>query len=155
MAAEPERLLCLDTSVLIRCLATDEQTPAAVLLLETAVSDGSNLVAPAFAWAEVASVLRKKRRAGLLQPDEAQTLWTAFLNLPITYLDTRLLRERAWALADQYALATLYDAAFLACTEIAPAPPTAERAFWTADDVLLQQLGLRLPAYVRRLSVPN
>jgi predicted nucleic acid-binding protein len=148
-------LVCLDTSVLIRCLATDEQTPAAVRLLETAVRDGADLVAPAFAWAEVASVLRKKLRAGLLQPDEAHALWTAFLDLPIAYLDTRPLRERAWVLAEQYALPTLYDAAFLACTELAPAPPTAEREFWTADAVLVQQLGPQSPGYVRQLGAPT
>jgi predicted nucleic acid-binding protein len=151
----PDRVLCLDTSVLVRCLATDEQTPVAVQLLETAVRNGDDIVAPALAWAEVASVLRKKQRAGLLQPAEADALWTAFLDLPITYLDTRPLRERAWLLAEQYKLPTLYDAAFLACTELAPAPPAAERAFWTTDALLLQQLGPRPPNYVHRLGAPT
>src|SRR5437762_14011183 len=91
-----ERLVCLDTSILIKSLATDEQTPAAVSLVEGAVRDGAWLIAPAFAWAEVGSVLRKKLRQGLLLPDEAGALWTAFLDLPIAYVDTRPVRERAW-----------------------------------------------------------
>lgn len=148
----PDRLVVLDTSVLIKGLTPDEQTALAVQVLMAAIREDARLVAPAFAWAEVGSVLRKKIRAGLLQPHEAQDVWTAFLALPIEYLDTAALRERAWALADQYALPTLYDAAFLACVEIAPADAGAEREFWTADATLVRQFGSEPPAYVRLLG---
>jgi len=147
-----ERLVCLDTSILIKNLATDEQTPAAASLVEGAVRDGAWLIAPTFAWAEVGSVLRKKLRQGLLLPDEAAALWTAFLDLPIEYVDTRPLQERTWQIGEQYGLPTLYDAAFLACTEVALAPTDAEREFWTADHELLRQLGAQPPVYVRQLG---
>ena len=146
-----ERLLCLDTSILIKCLATDEHTEAAVRLLEGAVRDGARLVAPAWAWAEVGSVLRKKLRAGLLQPDEARALWDAFL--PIEYVDARALRVHAWEFAERHRLPTLYDAAFLACTELAPSDDAdATREFWTADEKVLASLGTPRPAYVHRLG---
>jgi predicted nucleic acid-binding protein len=150
-AVVADRLVCLDTSILIKFLATDEQTADAVSVVEAAIRDGARLIAPAFAWAEVGSVLRKKLRAGLLQPDEAEALWESFLNLPIEYVDARPMRERAWAIAANDALPTLYDAAFLACIETVIATPGAQREFWTADDELVRQLG-SMPSYMRRLD---
>jgi hypothetical protein len=55
--------------------------------------------------------------------------------------------------AAEYDLATLYDAAFLACTEVAPGAEEATREYWTADTALVRQLGARKPAYVRQLGV--
>lgn len=146
------RTLCLDTSVLIKYLTPDEQEEAATSLVLGALQDGSRLVAPAWAWAEVGSVLRKKVRMGLLELEEAHQLWTAFQNLPIEYAETPELRARTWEIAGRYGLPTLYDAAFLACTETATAPEGAPVEFWTADTVLLRQLGDHKPAYVKSLS---
>ncbi len=150
----PERLLCLDTSVLVKYLTPDEQDAAASALVESALVGGARLVAPTFLWTEVGSVLRKKVRARLLEPDEARALWQAFLHLPIEYLDLPDMRSRAWELADRFELATLCDAAFLACTELASEDDAADTTpeFWTADDVLLRQLVSGPPAYVRRLG---
>lgn len=53
-----DRTLCLDTSILIKYLTPDEQEEAATTLVLGALQDGSRLVAPAWAWAEVGSVLR-------------------------------------------------------------------------------------------------
>lgn len=145
------RALCLDTSILIKYLTPDEQEEAVTSLVLAALQDGSRLVAPAWAWAEVGSVLRKKVRMGLLERDEAHQLWTAFQNLPIEYVETPELRTRTWEIASRYGLPTLYDAAFLACAEIATAPGGTPGEFWTADTVLLNQLGDQKPTYVKSL----
>jgi predicted nucleic acid-binding protein len=144
-----DRVVCLDTSVYIKYLSPDEQSDAATGRIEAILAGDERLVAPSWAWAEVGSVLRKKVRQGLLQPDEAESLWTAFLDLPIEFVESPELRRRAWRLTDQHNLPTLYDASFLACTELLP---TDSREFWTADDTFVAQLGASRPGYVHRLG---
>jgi predicted nucleic acid-binding protein len=139
------KILCLDTSVLIPYLVPDEYEPLADSLVLEVVVGNASLVAPAFAWAEVGSVLRKKMRMGLLTTSEAQGCYSDFCNLPIDYLKSESLRVRAWEIAEEYQLPTLYDAAFLACAEIEKAQ------FWTSDKVLVNKLS-PLPTYVNQLS---
>lgn len=148
----PERLLCLDTSVFVKYLTPDEHEERAQALVEEALLRDASLVAPAFLWTELGSVLRKKARQHLLTPEEARGLWEAFLELPIQELDGGALRARAWALADAYALPTLYDAAFLACAELAPQllARSGSGEFWTADAALLDALAVAPLPYVRR-----
>ena len=142
------RALCLDTSVLIQYLVPEGlQVQAETLVLE-AVENTVRIVAPAFAWAEIGSVLRKKIRAGLITSEEAQGCFDDFCQLPIEYIDTEQIRAKAWEIAQQYQLPTLYDAAFLACTESVG----MGCQFWTADKTLLNQLGQKL-TYVRELGV--
>ena len=94
-----ERLVCLDTSVLIEYLAPEEHPDAAARLVLDALAQGARLIAPAFAWAEVGSVLRKKVRAGLLQAGTADTLWRDFLELPLEWVDGPGVRALAWRVA--------------------------------------------------------
>lgn len=141
------RALCLDTSVLIQYLVPEGlQVQAETLVLE-AVENTVRIVAPAFAWAEIGSVLRKKIRAGLITSEEAQGCFDDFCQLPIEYIDTDQIRAKAWEIAQQYQLPTLYDAAFLACTE----SMGVGCQFWTADKTLLNQLGQKL-AYIKELG---
>lgn len=139
------KVLCLDTSVIIPYLVPDEYEPLADSLVLEAVVGNVSLVAPAFAWAEVGSVLRKKVRLNLLTIEEAEGCYQDFCNLPIDYLNQESLRAKAWEIAQQYQLPTLYDAAFLACAE------SQQAQFWTSDKVLLNKL-LPLPAYVNQLG---
>jgi len=143
------RALCLDTSVLIQYLVPEEFQPQAEALVLEAVEATVRLVAPAFAWAEIGSVLRKKTRAGLLSTEQAQGCFDDFCQLPIDYIDTDQIRARAWEIAKQYQMPTLYDAAFLACAESVG----VDCQFWTADKTLLKQLALARPEYVRELGV--
>lgn len=149
-----EGVICLDTVVWIKFLVTEEPlalSDAATLLVHRALTT-ARLVAPAFAWAEVGSVLRKKVRQAHLRGEEAEELWDRFLQIPIDYLETPELRKRAWEIAERYTLATLYDAAFLASTELAPVSDGALREFWTSDEELLRALGADRPGYVRQLG---
>jgi len=147
-----ERILCLDTTVLIKYLTPDERDEQATQLVEGALRERLRLIAPAWGWAEVGSVLRKKVRAALLSADEADALWGAFLDLPIDYTDSPALRQWAWEIAAHFGLPTLYDAAFIACMDVAPHDGTASRELWTADDQLWRQLGTGRPPYMRRLG---
>ncbi len=142
------RNLCLDTSVFIKYLVSAEYEPDAAALVLEAIEGNARIVVPCFTWAEVGSVLRKKVRAKLINSEQASELFAAFGELPIEYLDSKSLRVRAWTLAEQYQMPTLYDAAFLACAETVG----NNCEYWTADKKLLNQLGLALPTYVNELA---
>ena len=148
-------VLCLDANILVKLVIEEdppELTVAAVRLYARVQAMTAVLVAPAFAWAEVGSTLRKKVRIRELSGQRAQEHWEEFIALPVDYLDTPEAYGRAWELADRYTLPTLYDAAYLACTELAPLDEPGAREFWTADQTLIAQLGARRPAYVHRLG---
>jgi len=149
-----EALLCLDSSVLVKSLVPEEPraaSEAADSLVQRGLRD-ARLVAPTWAWAEVGSVLLQKVRRRLVSPEAGDALWTRFLGLPIEFLDSIAMRQRAWEIARRYGLLTLYDACFLACTELALAEPDAERQFWTADRRFVLDLGSSRPSYVRLIG---
>lgn len=152
-----DEIWCLDTGVFVKYLVAEEPTElieAAVQVVHSALASG-RIVAPAFAWAEVGSVLRKKARLGFIQPDEGNDLWKFFTQLPISYLDSPDIRARAWAIATQFHLSALYDVSYLACTELTVATPTATRYFWTTDVRFIRSLGANPPHYVRQLGVDS
>jgi predicted nucleic acid-binding protein len=147
-----ETQVCIDTSVWVKFITGEEPTSLLDGLTKAVMEAlaSSEIVGPAFLWAEVGSVLRKKVRQEGLTRDTAQTMWELFCALPIRYVDSADTRARAWQLAEAFGLSTLYDAAFLACCE-----PTGDRLsteFWTVDSRLLQSLGDGRPPYVRDLS---
>ena len=88
---------------------------------------------------------------GLVTTEEAKGCFDDFCQLPIEYIDTEQVRTRAWEIAQQYQLPTLYDAAFLACAESIG----GNCQFWTADKTLLNQLGQNRPGYVKELECKN
>ncbi|MEH2244859.1 type II toxin-antitoxin system VapC family toxin [Nostoc sp.] len=137
--------MCLDTSVWIPYLVPEVYQSQFRKLVTEALSLSIHLVAPAFAWAEVGSVLRKKTRMGVITTEEAQGFFEDFCELPIDYIEEEAIRARSWEIAEQYGLSTLYDAAFLACTQ------SASAEFWTADAALVRQLTPRL-AYLREIG---
>lgn len=145
---------CLDTSVLVKILVPEEGSAEATALLRRIVSGGHRLVAPAFAWAEVGTVLRKKVKAGLLSESEADARWAGFLSLSIDYLEGRRIQETAWEIAAKFDLASMYDAAFLAVSEVSVGDTWNAAEFWTADRELLRSLGQEPPGYVHLLCGP-
>ena len=139
------RVLCLDTSVWIPYLVPEVYQPQSRKLIAEALSLSIRLVAPAFAWAEVGSVLRKKTRMGVITAEEALGFFEDFCELPINYIEEEAIRAITWKIADKYGLCTLYDAAFLACAE------SVSAEFWTADAALVRQLMPR-PAYLQEIG---
>lgn len=141
-------LVTLDSSVLVKLFIREEGSDAAARLVTDRVEANDPIVAPSWAWAEVGSALA--RRLGALAKRDADALWHGFLDLPIVYVDDHAIRDRAWEIARAFDMPTLYDAAFMAVTELAAGP--AARTFWTADGELVRRLGPRRPSYVRELS---
>jgi predicted nucleic acid-binding protein len=139
------RVLCLDTSVWIPYLVPEVYQSQAVTLVAEALSLNIRLVAPAFAWAEVGFVLRKKTRLGVITTEEALGFFEDFCELPIDYIEEEAMRSKSWEIAEKYGLSTLYNAAFLACAEMTSAE------FWTADAALVRQVTPR-PAYLREIG---
>jgi len=128
--------VCLDSSVLVKLLTPEPGSAAAAEVVAAA----SDLFVPEFAWAEVGSALRKKVRTGALTLEQADRAWEALSALGLTFVAEAEVRSRAWGLAVEYALPTLYDAAFLAVAELAPGGPCA---LWTADVRLIDAVGAR------------
>ncbi|MDK2855970.1 MAG: hypothetical protein PWQ86_1183 [Bacillota bacterium] len=129
--------ICLDSSVLIKILVSEEGSEAAARLLETAVDYGLEVVLPSFAWVEVGSVLRQKIKNEAISTAEAEEAWEIFQSLRlITYLETAEIRQLAWKIFAEYDLPTFYDAAYLAVTEIASKGSKTKCEFWTADKKL-------------------
>ncbi len=144
-----ERIACLDTGVFIKHLTQEEGHEAATAVIVDVLQADGLLVAPSWAWAEVGTVLRKKVAMRELLPEEADQTWTLFLDLPVAFVDSPTIRERSWRLASEFKLPSLYDAAFLACTELV-GDAASIHEFWTADLDLVRRLKPR-PHYVRTL----
>ncbi|ACA60617.1 type II toxin-antitoxin system VapC family toxin [Candidatus Desulforudis audaxviator] len=144
--------ICLDTSVLIKILVEEPGSDLAVALFRRVIAKRRVVVLPAFAWAELGTVLRKKCRTGELAIGEADELWSMFRELPeIVYLEHRAVQERAWLISRRFDLPTLYDAAFLAVAEVVAEKTGEVCEYWTADEKLVNLLGGQR-AYVRWLG---
>lgn len=141
-------VVCLDAGVWIKALVAEEGSDRAARLVAEVTVVG-RVVAPAFCWAEVGSVLRKKVRTREITVEESVEAWSDFQAMPIDFLDESAVRHRAWSLAERFAQPTLYDAAYLAVSEL---PKGATREFWTADQDLFDALGTDRPSYVHHLS---
>lgn len=92
------------------------------------------LVAPHLLAFEVANVLRRHERAGLISADQAAQAHIDLIDLPIELWPYTLLAPRAWQLRSNL---TLYDAAYVALAELAGA------TLVTLDEKLAGAPGIR------------
>lgn len=128
--------VCLDSSVLVKLLTWEEGSEAAAALMDEIVEKGQKVALPGFAWAEVGSVLRQKVKRNEITAEEAEEAWQTFHRLKVvTYLDGEEAPLRAWRISVAEDLPTLYDAAYLAVTEL-----NGDCEFWTADERLVSIL---------------
>lgn len=145
------RYVCLDASVLVKLITYEEGSETAAALMEEIVQNQQLVVLPAFAWAEVGSVLRQKAKRGLLSAEEAEAAWNGFCSLKVLhYLPDSELAQAAWQLAVAEGLPTLYDAAYLAVAERSQ-NEGMPCLFWTADKQLAGGLGAK-KNYIRYLG---
>lgn len=147
-------MICLDASVLIKTLIIEdpeEERVAALQLLRRAISE-QGLVAPPFAWAEVGSALRRRVVLGEIGTEHADRLWQQFSLIPVAYLNSDRLRNRAWQISHQLGLPVLYDASYLACAELVAEVTSDGCDFWTADRALIRRLPPVGFDYVRDLA---
>lgn len=136
--------ICLDSSVLVKVLVPEEDSEKATALLQKIVESQQVIVLPAFAWAEIGTVLQKKRRKGELTVTEADELWQEFREFPgIEYITDHSVMNRAWKISRYFGFPTMYDAAFLAVAEIIAERTGDTCEYWTADEKLINQLNGR------------
>ncbi len=132
--------VCVDASLVIKLVAQEPGSDLADRLFATWKAGGVRMVAPPFYAAEVDSVLRQKvalRRE--LTEEEAYCCFSAACLVPIEPLNLPGQRQRAWDLASMFGFPHVYDAVYLALTELLGCE------FWTADRRLVEKVGGRLP----------
>lgn len=133
--------ICIDTSVLIKLFFEEEDSFKAKVLIQKVIEDNQIIVLPAFAWAEVGSIFRKKNRAKQISLRDAEEMWNNFKSFPgIEYVQEDPIMDRAWKISCYYDLPTLYDAAFLAVAEEIRDRTGQICEFWTADERLINAL---------------
>jgi predicted nucleic acid-binding protein len=131
----PVQEVCIDASIAVKVVVTEPDSDKADALFDEWANDGTRLIAPAFFDVEIDSILRQKvvLRQELI-PEQAETAWTKLQNMPIEQLSLRGQRRRAWEIAVNLGLATVYDATYLALAEL------RRCEFWTADERLLNRV---------------
>jgi predicted nucleic acid-binding protein len=136
--------ICLDANVVVKWFLPEELRDQATALAEECQASDVRMIAPEFVYAEVSSAVRRRVYRELLLPAEGLLAVGLLMSTPITPYDARYLYRQAWRIAETYQLPTLYDAYYLALSEL------RECVFWTADERLVNSVpGL---SYVRNLK---
>jgi predicted nucleic acid-binding protein len=136
----PVHEVCVDASLAVKVVVPEPDSEKADAVFTEWTITGTQLIAPAFFEVETDSILRQKvvlRQE--LTPEQAQTAWAKLHTLPIQQLAVVGQRQRAWAIATDLGLATVYDATYLALAELRGCE------FWTADERLVNRVKGRLP----------
>ncbi|PZS16708.1 MAG: hypothetical protein DLM60_15060 [Pseudonocardiales bacterium] len=125
-------LACVDASLVVEILGVDS---AALAGWERLAELDGDLIAPSLLYYEVANVLHKQTRAGMISAETAQDGLRRVMNLPIElHGDTRL-HSRALEIAHEQHLPATYDAHYVALAERFRVP------LWTCDRRLADALG--------------
>ncbi len=106
--------LCVDASLAIKVVVPEAGSDKADALFDRWASADIQLIAPVFFEVETDNILRQKvslRRE--LTVDEAQLAFASLRALPIKTKHSAEQRERAWEIASEFQLPTVYDAAIL------------------------------------------
>lgn len=136
--------VCLDASVLVRCLTKEQGNAETLSWLRERLDEG--VVAPAFLPFEFGSALRRKLSAGEMTAAECAEAISLFGRLGVRYnLDGDLL-NLAFTLALALGQPTVYDTAYLAVAE------KEKCEFWTLDRRFVSVASKEHPC-VRSLNV--
>ena len=115
----PVKEVCVDASLVVKVVVPEQDSDRADALFHEWTTHGTQLIAPAFFEVETDSILRQKvvlRQE--LTPEQAEVAWTKLRNLPIQQISIGGQRQRAWEIATDFGLATVYDATYLALAEL-------------------------------------
>ncbi len=128
--------LVADTSVLVKFVVEEEDSPKAVALLGAVVEGTYHLAAPDFMAIEFGNVLWKYVRRAVMDEAEARRHIERFPFDRIEWLPARMLLKDAFRFAREHDVA-VYDGAFLA------AAATLAVDFVTADETLHRKVSSR------------
>ncbi|MBM3234681.1 type II toxin-antitoxin system VapC family toxin [Candidatus Poribacteria bacterium] len=137
--SEPKEV-CVDASLAVKWVVKESYDEEAAALLEKWRIDKVELIAPAFFEVEVDSIIRKKvvsRKT--LTASEGDIAFELLQHLSIKILNLPNQRQRAWELAKELDLPTIYDATYLALSFLRGCE------FWTADEKLYNSVKNKLP----------
>jgi predicted nucleic acid-binding protein len=127
---------CVDASLVVRILDAD---PAVMPVWERLVQSHGDLIAPTLLHYEVANVLHKQQRSGLVTAELAALQLDRCLRLPLELHGDAWLHCRALEIAHEHHLLATYDAHYAALAERFRVP------LWTCDRRLAAALGDGLP----------
>ena len=123
--------ICIDANLVVKLYAYEDHREEAIALMDEADRVGIELIAPDFAYAEIASTLRTMVYKGVLSAENGAIAIGLLKRLNVKRYDVRDLYEDAWRIAERFNLGGLYDAYYLALAEL------QDCTFWTADERLL------------------
>ncbi len=120
-------MIVVDASAVLEILL---QTPAAPRVSRRIFASGETLHAPHLLDVEIAQVLRRYARSGVISSDRGAEALTDLADLPLNRYPHFVLLPRIWQLRHNV---TAYDAAYLALAEALDAPLlTRDRALASA-----------------------
>lgn len=128
--------VCLDASVIIQILTSEDQSPQADTMWQAWVNLDVLPIVPPICPYEIYSVLRQKTqlRKGL-SPEQEQEAQDLFVSLDIEIRSPEGLLKTASDIAIELGLPTIYDSAYLALAKM------ENCEFWTADRRLCNAAG--------------
>lgn len=129
----------MDASVAAKWILPEEYREQSLHLYESSHSSGTMIAAPPHFPIEVANILRRRVARGLLSYDDGSELLAQFTQFAVRLVVPPGLYERAFALAEIYHLPAVYDAHYVALSEMLSCD------LWTDDRRLLNALDKRLP----------
>ena len=131
--------VCVDASLAIKVVVPEAGSDKEDALFDQWASEEIQLIAPVFFEVETDSILRQKVSLRQeLSADEAQRAFTSLRALPIKTRHSPEQRERAWEIASEFQLPTVYDATYLALAQL------GQCEFWTADEKLFKRVSTKL-----------
>lgn len=120
-------MIVVDASAVLEVLL---QTPAAARVSRRIFASGETLHAPHLLDVEIAQVLRRYARSGVISAERGAEALTDLADLPLNRYPHFVLLPRIWQLRQNV---TAYDAAYLALAEALDAPLlTRDRALASA-----------------------
>ena len=109
-------MIVVDASAVLEVLL---QTPAGLQISRRIFAPGETLYAPHLLDVEIAQVLRRYARSGVISADRGAVALTDLADLPLNRYPHYVLLPRIWQLRHNL---TAYDAAYLALAEALDAP---------------------------------
>ncbi len=135
--------VCVDANLVVMWITPEEGRDQAVALLDDCLRHQTSIVAPDCVFAEVGSVLRRKVYRGIMDGEDGRVAISLLDRFAIDVVPVLSLCARAWQIAADLNLPTLYDAYYMALAEARGCD------FWTADQRFLNSVPKQ--PYVRNI----